>query len=148
MSGILAQPLAVQIALACVSMFVLVGVILWLIGWLGGTQETNSRLRLARLGVSNLASIDAERRLIVVRRDDVEHMLLIGGHNDLVVERAIVHDRSSERSDANSLLLTARQDVQSASLTLPEDADDFPLQPSAVPPRSLRDILNSIPGDE
>jgi flagellar protein FliO/FliZ len=105
-------------------------------------------LRIARLGVSNQASIDADRRLIVVRRDDVEHVLLIGGHNDLVVERTIVRDRSPGRSDADPLLLIARQAVQSPSVTLAEDATDFPLQPSALPTRSLRDILNSLPDDE
>ena len=147
MSGIWAQP-PVQIALASLSMFVLIGVIVWVIRWLDGTQVANPRLHVARLGVSNQASLDADRRLIVVRRDDVEHVLLIGSHNDLVVERTIVRDRSPERSDADPLLLIARQAVQSASVTLAEDATDFPLQPDAVPTRSLRDILSSLPDDE
>jgi flagellar protein FliO/FliZ len=148
MSGIWAQPLAVQVPLASLSMFVLIGVIVWVIRWLDGTQEANPRLRLARLGVSNQASIDPARHLIVVRRDDVEHVLLIGGYNDLVVERTIVRDRPPERSDVDPLLQIARQALRSPPETLTEDPTDFPLQPGAVLPRSLRDILNSLPDDE
>ena len=92
MSGIWAQPLAVQLALAS-HMFVLVWIIIRAIRWFGNIQEATLRMRQVRLGVSNQAIIDADRRLIVVRRDDVEHVLLIGGgHNDLVVERTIVRD--------------------------------------------------------
>ena len=150
MSGIWGQPLPVQIALASISMFVLIGVIIWVIRWLDGTQEENPRLRFARLGVINQASIDAERRIIVVRRDNTEHLLLIGGYNDLVVERTIVRDRPPERSDIDPLLLIASHAVLSASVTPAEGANDFdfPLQPSPVLPRSLRDILNSLPDDE
>ena len=105
-------------------------------------------MRLACLGVSNQASIDPGRHLIVVRRDHVEHVLLIGGYNDLVVERTIVRDRPRERSDVDPLLRIARQVAPSGPVTLAEHATDFPLQPSAVLPRSLRDIFNSLPDDE
>jgi hypothetical protein len=84
----------------------------------------------------------------VVRRDHVEHVLLIGGYNDLVVERTIVRDRSPERSDVVPLLLMARQAVRSASVTLAGDTNDFPLQPGVEPARPLRDILSSLPDDE
>jgi hypothetical protein len=33
--------------------------------------------------------VDSHRRLVLVRRDDVEHLLLIGGPTDVVVERDI-----------------------------------------------------------
>ena len=92
--------------------------------------------------------IDDDRCLIVVRRDDVEHVLLIGGgYNDLVVERTIVRD-SPRRSDVDPLLLIAGQAVQYPPLILAEDTTHFPLQPSTVPTRSLGDILNSLPDDE
>jgi flagellar protein FliO/FliZ len=148
MSGIWAQPLAVHIALASLSMVVLIGVILRVFRWLDGTRTATPRLRVPRLGVNNQECIDTDRRLIVVRRDDVEHVLLIGGHNDLVVERTIVRDRPRERSDVDPLLRIARQVAPSGPVTLAEHATDFPLQPSAVLPRSLRDILNSLPDDE
>ena len=35
------------------------------------------------------AAVDSQRRLVLVRRDDVEHLILIGGPTDVVVERDI-----------------------------------------------------------
>lgn len=45
--------------------------------------------RKHRLAVMDATAIDNRRRLVLVRRDDVEHLLLIGGHNDVVVEADI-----------------------------------------------------------
>ena len=42
-----------------------------------------------RLGVSEQATIDGRRKLVLVRRDDVEHLLMIGGPVDIVVEENI-----------------------------------------------------------
>lgn len=42
-----------------------------------------------RLGVVEQASMDGRRRLILVRRDDVEHLVLIGGPVDVVIETGI-----------------------------------------------------------
>ena len=48
----------------------------------------SSRARQPRLGILEETEIDSERRLILVRRDNVEHLILVGGKNDLIVERA------------------------------------------------------------
>lgn len=42
-----------------------------------------------RLSVTDVISIDAKRRLVLVKRDDREHLLLLGPERDLVVERNI-----------------------------------------------------------
>jgi hypothetical protein len=42
-----------------------------------------------RLGVIEQANIDGRRKLLLVRRDDVEHLLMIGGPVDLIVEEKI-----------------------------------------------------------
>ena len=39
-----------------------------------------------RLGISEYHDLDKSKRLVLVRRDGVEHLLLIGSHQDLVVE--------------------------------------------------------------
>jgi hypothetical protein len=39
-----------------------------------------------RLGVSEYYEIDKSRRLVLVRRDNVEHLIIIGGGQDLVIE--------------------------------------------------------------
>jgi hypothetical protein len=43
----------------------------------------------SRLGISEYYEIDKTRRLVLVRRDEVEHLLLIGGGQDVVIEDKI-----------------------------------------------------------
>ncbi len=50
----------------------------------GGRRSKN-----ARLAITDAASIDDRRRIVLVRRDDVEHLIMIGGTNDLVIESDI-----------------------------------------------------------
>jgi hypothetical protein len=42
-----------------------------------------------RLGIVEYHTIDNTRRLVLVRRDDTEHLLMIGGGQDIVVESNI-----------------------------------------------------------
>ncbi len=48
------------------------------------------RGRSSRLGVVDSAVVDHHRRLLLVRRDDVEHLVLVGGPNDVLVESRIL----------------------------------------------------------
>jgi flagellar protein FliO/FliZ len=48
-----------------------------------------SRSRAPRLSVPDVMPVDSRRKLILVRRDTVEHLLLVGGATDLVIETAI-----------------------------------------------------------
>jgi hypothetical protein len=48
------------------------------------------RGRQPRLAVVDYASVDGRRRLILVRRDNIEHLVMIGGPTDIVVEANIV----------------------------------------------------------
>lgn len=58
-----------------------------------------------RLGVMEEAKVDRVRRLVLVRRDDVEHLIMTGGPVDIVIETGIaapqqgmvdVHDMRQE----------------------------------------------------
>ncbi|WEX86965.1 flagellar biosynthetic protein FliO [Sinorhizobium garamanticum] len=48
--------------------------------------------RQPRLAVLDAAAVDARRRLVLVRRDDVEHLVMIGGPTDIVIESRIAPD--------------------------------------------------------
>src|SRR5271169_2122991 len=52
----------------------------------GNLTALGPRGRQPRLSVIDAASVDGRRRLVLVRRDNVEHLLLIGGPTDVVVE--------------------------------------------------------------
>jgi hypothetical protein len=81
---------AILWTLAALVLLVLVLLIIRLVRGLStGTYVAGGRTRKTRLSVMDATAVDSHRRLVLVRRDDVEHLLLIGGSSDLVVERDI-----------------------------------------------------------
>ncbi|MEB2843553.1 hypothetical protein GAO09_14995 [Rhizobiales bacterium RZME27] len=70
--------------------------VLWLIRGRGGPSPflRGGKNRQPRLQVLDAAAVDARRRLVLVRRDDVEHLIMIGGPTDVVIESSIVDGRS------------------------------------------------------
>jgi len=58
---------------------------------------SSKRLAAAnRLAVVDAAAVDGSRRLVLIRRDNVEHLLMIGGRADIVVEPNIVRAAARE----------------------------------------------------
>jgi flagellar protein FliO/FliZ len=51
-----------------------------------------------RLGVVETAFLGPKHRLILVRRDEVEHLVLLGPNSNTVVESGIVSDGKSRQS--------------------------------------------------
>lgn len=59
------------------------------VGALGSAVTT--RGRQPRLGVTDVAMVgDGRRRLLLIRRDNVEHLIMTGGPSDIVIEQNIV----------------------------------------------------------
>jgi hypothetical protein len=54
-----------------------------------GTYVVGGKNRKTRLAVMDATAVDSHRRLVLVRRDDIEHLILIGGPTDVVVEQNI-----------------------------------------------------------
>jgi hypothetical protein len=77
---------------AFVAVLALIGVVLWLVRRFAGNRlgASTQRGRMPRLAVIDAAAVDGRRRLVLVRRDNVEHLLMIGGPTDIVVEPNIV----------------------------------------------------------
>ena len=59
---------------------------------LGLGAKAGQRGRQPRLGIVDVYELDRQRQLILLRRDNVEHLLLVGGPNDVMVERNITRD--------------------------------------------------------
>lgn len=79
---------AVQMILALLLVIGLLLAIAWLFRRLVGGGFSGHKG--ARLGVIEAAHVDGRRRLMLLRRDDVEHLVMIGGPNDLLVESRIL----------------------------------------------------------
>src|SRR4029077_19631277 len=84
--------LIVRFVVAFVIVLALIGLTFWLIRRFGTARvgAAAQRGRQPRLAVIDAAPVDGRRRLVLVRRDNVEHLLLIGGPSDFVVEQNIV----------------------------------------------------------
>ncbi|MHC5652882.1 flagellar biosynthetic protein FliO [Stappia sp. ICDLI1TA098] len=76
--------IAVIIVLALISIFV------WVLRRIASTRALGGRSRQPRIAVMDAAALDARRRLVLIRRDNVEHLILVGGPSDVVVEQNIV----------------------------------------------------------
>lgn len=70
------------------ALVVLVLLIIVLLVWRALSTRVAGR-RGQRLGISEYHEIDKTRRLVLIRRDNVEHLILIGGPQDVVVEQGI-----------------------------------------------------------
>ena len=84
--------LIVRFVVAFVIVLALIGLTFWLIRRFGGARVGNNaqRGRQPRLAVIDAAPVDGRRRLVLIRRDNVEHLLMLGGPSDFVVEQNIV----------------------------------------------------------
>lgn len=80
-----------RFVLALVAVLALIGLLAWLARryGLGGALAVGPRGAMRRLAVVEALNIDPKRRLVLVRRDGVEHLILTGGTGDLVVETGI-----------------------------------------------------------
>lgn len=66
-------------------------ILFWVFRKIAGDNALKpGRNRQPRLSVTDAAIVDDKRRLVLVRRDNVEHLVMIGGPTDIVVEQNIV----------------------------------------------------------
>lgn len=85
-----------QIALAFGGLLVLLGLFWYGMRALSGSSRFGRWRPGQRIGIVETAQVDGSRRLVLVRRDDVEHLLLLGGEGDLVIENGIPAAGESE----------------------------------------------------
>lgn len=57
--------------------------------WRAFSPRVTGGRRGQRIGISEYYELDKTRRLVLVRRDNVEHLVLIGGAQDVVIEPGI-----------------------------------------------------------
>jgi len=92
MAGDYTMPQGLIFVFAFIAVLALIGVAAWLVRRFASNRlgTNTNRGRMPRLAVIDAAAVDGRRRLVLVRRDNVEHLLMIGGPSDIVVEPNIV----------------------------------------------------------
>jgi flagellar biogenesis protein FliO len=125
-------PTPVNFVIAFAFVLLLIGAAAWLVRRFGSTRiDAAARGRQPRLAVIDSAAVDGRRKLVIIRRDNVEHLLMIGGPSDVVVETNIVRGAALATRDApparNGALETMPRAIQ-----MPEPTP-WPLQPEPAP---------------
>jgi Flagellar biosynthesis protein, FliO len=106
----------------------------------------------ARLGISEYHEIDKDRRLVLVRRDDYEHLVLIGGAQDVVIETGIPigferdYDDSFVGRPMHSEPGEVREPRRTAARTERDEHAPIPLRAAPRPPvfGEKRPVLRSV----
>lgn len=122
----------VNFVIAFVVVLVLIAAATWLVRRFGMTRlDATARGRQPRLAVIDSANVDGRRKLVIIRRDNVEHLLMIGGPTDVVVETAIVRASAAPAREAPQVRASAL-DTLPRAIPLP-DPTPWPLQPEPAP---------------
>ncbi len=123
-------PTPVNFVIAFVVVLVLIGAATWMVRRFGASGlDASSRGRQPRLAVIDAAAVDGRRKLVIIRRDNVEHLLMIGGPTDVVVETNIVRAGSAVREAPAARTNGGADAPRSAPLP---DPTPWPLQPEPV----------------
>jgi len=126
-------PVALKFFLAFVLVLAVIGLIAWLVRRFGSERfgGSSARGRQPRLAVVDAAAVDARRRLVIIRRDNVEHLLMIGGPTDVVVEQNIVRAMGAPRDKTAEPAVVRGPSVSETAARPAPLAEDsmWPLQP-------------------
>lgn len=91
--------------------------------------------RQPRLAVLDAAAVDTRRRLVLVRRDDVEHLIMIGGPTDIVIESRIAPlDESASVNDGPAVVERKPIEPAVANGTETKAAAPAQLRPAVAQP--------------
>jgi hypothetical protein len=141
------MPQPIVFFFAFVVVLALIGAAAWLVRRFAGNRlgANANRGRMPRLAVIDAAAVDGRRRLVLVRRDNVEHLLMIGGPTDIVVEPNIVRamparDQAPARPSVGAAELPPRVALPDANTWSDGDAAADHPEPAMPepPPRPSR----------
>ncbi len=132
--------LLVQFAVTAIVILALIALVYWLMRrYSAAGLGKIGRGRVPRLAIVDAMSVDGRRKLVLVRRDNVEHLLLIGGPSDMVVEQTIQRPRRPKPATT-----TAPTTELEAVLQTPEEVHAAPSHsaPPPPPPRTYASTQN------
>ncbi len=106
--------LALRAIISLVGVLAVIGVIGWLLKRFSGGHLSLANTQGPGIAVEVMSAknIDSRRKLILIRRDDVAHLVLIGGASDVLIESSI---EIKNKNGTNALPKEQGQDMHEAS---------------------------------
>lgn len=117
-----------------IALLVALTVVVWLLMKIFGRSlnmgSGSHRGQPQRLGITGAFNVDRKgRKLVIVRRDNVEHLLLIGGPNDILVENNIIRAERAQRAQ-----VAGADSIEAAPVVAPQAPTAAPTVKPVVAP--------------
>lgn len=127
-------------AFALGTVLVLIVLALWLIKLVFNATGSVARGRNRRLAVVDTLALDPKRQLLIVRRDNVEHLILTGGPQDVVVETGIAVEEAPAAQPARRPIPTVARKPGQAPAKPVAPAPVVRPEPAAVPATAIEQL--------
>ncbi|MCG6204534.1 flagellar biosynthetic protein FliO [Rhodopseudomonas sp. HC1] len=132
---------------AFLAVLAMIGAAAWLVRRFAGNRlgASTKTGRMPRLAVIDAAAVDGRRRLVLVRRDNIEHLLMIGGPSDLVVESNIVRANPSRDAARPGLGVEPRLNPLDWETETGSEAPELELPPRPSRPAFADELRRPVP---
>jgi flagellar biogenesis protein FliO len=127
-------------ALGIVLVLIVIG--LWLLKLFTSASQRLGRLNEKRLHVLETATVDGKRKVMIIRRDNVEHVIMTGGPQDLVIETGIAVPEPQPMRRPAARPAAAAKSTETADIATPI-TPDRPVTRDTVD--RLRDLTRPAP---
>ncbi|MGJ8527652.1 hypothetical protein [Maritalea sp.] len=117
--------------------------VVWLLKFAFNASRNGLGGRIKRLGVVSTAAVDNKRQLVIIRRDNKEHLIMIGGPTDVVIETGINPDETVSQKVPNKRAVSTGEVT-----TAPKKQTRVEPVPAQAAPKSPQPVTASQPSQE
>ncbi len=135
-AGYFPQEMVETVYYICIAVLALIVLllVLWIIRAVRRPGLSQRRDKQARLAVTDAVALYDERRLVLLRRDNVEHLILIGGTTDIVIESGIEAQKAfATAAKSGQIAQSAAQTAVRTESPAPKNNNEKPVSETATP---------------
>ena len=126
---------------------VLIVLAVWLLKMVFNASGNIARGRNRRLSVVDSLALDPKRQLLIIRRDNVEHLILTGGPQDVVIEAGIAIEEAASQPSRRPVPVAPRRTapIRPAAIPVAVPVAAADTEPSTSPARAIERLRELQP---